>query len=298
MTNSNDKLGPVAIIGAGRVGRALSQAFYKQGIRISAVISRSLNSAEKCAKACNCSVFSEQLFDLPDVTKTIFVTTPDRVLPNITRKLAKLGFSLNNKFIAHTSGVMTSEVLEPLKVKNALVACFHPIQTFAGDEFDWEKLSGIYFGIEGDSQALSVCKSFVKLFGGKYIIIPKEKKTLYHAACVFTSNYLVALMTIPVRLLNSLDPDKKEETAKILLPLLEGTVDNIKRLGIENALTGPISRGDVETVQEHVEILKREYSEIFHVYCLLGKQALEISEKREGMDGQALKTLQEILQVK
>ncbi|MFQ5631206.1 MAG: Rossmann-like and DUF2520 domain-containing protein, partial [bacterium] len=245
----------MAVIGAGRVGRALTQALHKKGVRISAVISRSLNSAARCAKAVNCSNFSEQLIDLPDVTQTIFITAPDEALPRLAPHLVELDFNFTKKLVAHTSGAVTSEVLEPLKEKDALVASFHPIQTFAGDEFDWQKLSGIYFGIEGDEPALDVCRRFAKLFDGKYIIIPKEKKTVYHAACVFASNYLVALLNTPIQLLNSFNHDQAE-TAKILMPLIEGTIDNIRTLGIEQALTGPISRGDVQTVQKHVEMLK------------------------------------------
>jgi predicted short-subunit dehydrogenase-like oxidoreductase (DUF2520 family) len=296
MSFSNNNLTPVAVIGAGRVGRALSGALHKNGAKISAVISRSMRSAERCAKDLNCAIVSQQLFDLPDSAKTIFVTTPDQALPGIARKLVELNFDFNKKLVAHTSGALTSEVFAPLKQRGALVASFHPIQTFAGDEFDSDKLSGIYFGIEGNGEALAICKKLVKLLGGKYIIIPKDMKTLYHAACVFTSNYLIALMDIPVELLNRFLPDR-DETAKILLPLLETTVENIRKVGLDRALTGPISRGDVETVQKHLEILKKEYAELLPIYCGLGKQALKLSKKRGGIDGLTFKTLQRILEL-
>ncbi|MFQ5823049.1 MAG: Rossmann-like and DUF2520 domain-containing protein [bacterium] len=297
MSYSKNNFGPVAIIGAGRVGRALSQALHKQGITISAVISRSLDLAERCAKASNCAIFSEQLFDLPDLTKIIFITTPDKALSQITRNIAKLNFNFKNKFAAHTSGAMTSEVLEPLRKQGALVASFHPIQTFAGDDFDLEKFSGIYFGLEGDEEALNVCKNIVKLFDGKYIIIPKDIKSLYHTACVFTSNYLIALLDFSIQLLSSFNLTR-EQSAQILLPLLEGTVENIKKMGIETSLTGPISRGDFQTVQKHVETIKNNNPEILPFYCLLGKKVLNMTEKRGGIDSLAFKKIQAILEWK
>lgn len=295
MYHSKNKLSPVVIIGAGRVGRALSQALYNKGLKIAAIISRSLESAERCAKASNCSIFSDQLFHLPDETESIFITTPDEVISSVSNKLAQTKNIIENKFIAHTSGSRTSENLEPLRKKGALVASFHPIQTFAGDKLDWEKFYGIFFGIEGDEKALKICRSFVELLGGKYLIVPKDSKSLYHASCVFSSNYLIALMDISIQMMANFNLNQ-EEIAQLLLPLLKGTVENFKNLGLERALTGPISRGDIQTVQKHVNILKVKFPELLPLYCLLGKRVLKVSEKRGNVEKPTLEAIHSIFE--
>ncbi len=104
-------------------------------------------------------------------------------------------------------------------------------------------------------------------------------------------------MDIPVQILNQMQPDR-QEAKEILMPLLQASVDNIKKLGVEQALTGPISRGDVQTVRNHVALLKKKHPELLSVYCVLGMQALKLSQKRGDIDHSTLRTLQQILELK
>ncbi|MFQ5674256.1 MAG: Rossmann-like and DUF2520 domain-containing protein [bacterium] len=284
----------VAIIGAGRVGTALAMALNRKGLAISAVVSRSKSSAADCASKVNCPIYSDQLASLPEEAQAIFVTTPDASLASIASRLKKLPIDFRDKFIAHTSGLCTSEVLESIRSKGALTASIHPIQTFADNKEDWQKFAGIFFGIEGQPKALEICKRFAGLLSANYVTVTKEVKPLYHAACVFTSNYLVALMSVPAMLFEKLD-FSEHDSARYLQPLLEGTIDNIKKMGIANALTGPIARGDVGTIERHLETLRENFPEFIPLYSSLGMQALALARDGNRIDGGMVDRIQALL---
>lgn len=281
----------VAIIGAGRVGTALAMALNRKGLAISAVVSRSKNSAAECASRVNCPIYSDQLASLPEETRAIFVTTPDASLASVASRLSESTLNFEGKFVAHTSGLCTSAVLESLQLKGALTASIHPMQTFAANKKDWQRFEGIFFGIEGQPKALEICKQFANFLSANYVTVTKDLKPLYHAACVFTSNYLVALMSVPAMLFEKLNLSD-HDSARCLQPLLEGAVDNIKKLGLVNALTGPIVRGDVETIKRHLEILRENVPEFVPLYSLLGTQALALAQEGNRIDGRTVEKIQ------
>ncbi|MCP2606644.1 DUF2520 domain-containing protein, partial [Candidatus Aminicenantes bacterium AC-708-I09] len=137
----------------------------------------------------------------------------------------------------------------------AFVASFHPIQSFSQKRPIEDKFKGIYFGLEGDKEALNLAKRIVEKLEAKYLIISKENKALYHTACVITSNFLLVLLDIATGLLEEAGVPK-DLTFNSLLPLVKGTLENTEKYGIKKSLTGPLVRGDSETIHAHIEALK------------------------------------------
>lgn len=283
--------GPVGIVGAGRVGAALARALYERGVEIAAVISRSIASAERCAQRVRAPVASDRVQDLPEDLHAVFLTPPEGALETVVTQLLANETALQGAVVMHTSGALTSEILQPLGRLGVAVGCLHPIQTFAGHSGDWQRLSNIFFGIEGEPPAVAVCKGFVELLGSRWVLVPREFKPLYHVACVFAANYLVALLDVPMRLFGELRLSESD-TARLLRPLVEAAVRNTMELGPTGALTGPIARGDAETVRHHLEALKPVDEEVSELYRALGRRALALARRKGAVAAENLAILE------
>ncbi|MBM3326985.1 MAG: DUF2520 domain-containing protein [Calditrichaeota bacterium] len=165
--------------------------------------------------------------------------------------------------VAHTAGAISAEVLAPLREVNTAVMAWHPLQTFTGDE-GAELLEGVTFGIDGDDEAVSVGEALALKLDGKPLRIETDKRALYHLGAVFACNFLAALAGISLDLLKKAGIDERR-ALEALSPLLTATVGNIARKGLPDAITGPVRRGDVETIQKHLALLK-PYPEVEKLY--------------------------------
>jgi predicted short-subunit dehydrogenase-like oxidoreductase (DUF2520 family) len=188
----------VTIVGAGAVGTTLALLLRKAHYPIASVISRKRTSARKLAQLVHCKNFSNDAADIHPDTTILLLTVSDSSIVEVARRIAK-NSKLNFKslIICHTSGSLTSDELRPLRLKGAAVFSLHPIQTFPARidvHQQLRRMKGVWYGIEGNSDAIRFAKNFVRELGGHAIIIPKEEKILYHIACVLASNYTVALL--------------------------------------------------------------------------------------------------------
>jgi predicted short-subunit dehydrogenase-like oxidoreductase (DUF2520 family) len=149
-----------------------------------------------------------------------------------------------------------------------------------------------WFDIEGDNEALSALEGLAKDLEAKTFRVKAEAKPLLHASAVVASNYLVVLGDMVARI--SAEANIPESTAlKALKPLMENTLDNITGLGVTEALTGPIARGDVETVKQHLQSLNN-VPEILFLYKTLGVEAVKIAIRKSG-DSQSLQEIKQLL---
>ncbi len=178
--------------------------------------------------------------------------------------------------VVHTSGALSTDVLESAARQGAAVGSLHPLQTFAGDEDDHGKLRGSVFGVEAEGDLRETLLEIVQDLGGTAIELRGEDKVLYHAAAVLVSNYTVTLMKLATDLWLRLGWERPA-AVNALLPLLQGTVDNLARSGVPAALTGPIARGDVETVERHLEALSKAAPDIVAAYRELAIQAIPVA---------------------
>lgn len=273
----------VAIIGAGRVGTAMAVMLARAGYRISGVASRNREDAEQCARLTDADMVSTNAVDVSVSAKLVLLTVPDDQIAHLCQSIAANNGFRRGQYVVHTSGALGSNVLAPAAKRGCYVASMHPFQTFATSEQAMEHLPGSYFGLEGSKEALTLLEKLVpEAFGGKVILLDEKTKPVYHAAACIASGFVVVLTQSAAELLVQLGREK-DEAVKMLVPLLRGTVDNIDLLGLPKALTGPIERGDVNTIREHLQAVEAKRPRVASLYRELGLKALDIAVEKGGL---------------
>ncbi len=281
----------VTIIGKGAVGSALSGFFTENGYQIiSEWTSRSGRivhdrTKEPVLVERNHPESSEEMGDL------IFITTPDDEISVVAGKLAELPITWSEKLVVHTSGNITSSVLNPLKEKGASVASMHPIQTFRKGDGPG-RFEQIYMSLEGDQELCLFLEKMVELMKAQSVFLTPDQKSLMHIAAVFSSNYVTALMH---KMESFLIEAEVDDGINVLEPLVKQAISNIFEKGPAESLTGPISRGDYDSVQKHLELLEHD-KDLTILYKKLGSEALKIAEKRKNLPIDRMKKLRKILE--
>jgi predicted short-subunit dehydrogenase-like oxidoreductase (DUF2520 family) len=179
-------------------------------------------------------------------------------------------------------------------MKGARTASVHPCYSFPKKQTRPELFQGIYFALEGDDSAIAVAKDIINTIGGRAIDIRAEDKASYHAACSLTSNMTVALLYTAISLLSECGI-REDKGKKVLWPLLEGTLHNVNKIDIFDALTGPVARGDLFTVRKHLAEL--EQSPLAHrIYVDLARQALLMAKQGDKIPNEKVRALEELLE--
>jgi len=280
----------VGFIGAGTVGTALATGLSERGYQVVAVSSRTRESADKLAKeiiGCK-SVNDNQA--VADAAEVIFITTPDGVIPLVASEVKwRPGQS-----VIHCSGADSTDILEPTRKSGALVGAFHPLQTFASVKQAIDNIPDSTFAIEAEEPLFSTLKDMADALDGHYIELKAGDKVIYHAAAVIACNYLVTLVKLATDLWQTFNipPDK---ATRALMPLLQGTLNNINNVGIPQCLTGPIARGDASTIRKHLDAFEKAGPDIISTYRELGRQTIPIALAKGRINEQQAKELQDIL---
>jgi len=267
----------VSIIGAGRLGTALARALSSHGYPIRSVVARRLQNARKAARLLDdkAATFAANQIGLLPQADLFLISTPDDQIAEVTAKLTKLRLA-GKPTALHTSGALSAEVLAPLRAKGWSTGSIHPLMSVS----DWKSsIEGAFWSVEGDQRAVRLGKAIVRDLGGESFSIRSEDKPLYHAAAVMSSGNVTALFDVALEML--VECGLTRQTARrILQPLLESTVHNLKTKDPAQALTGTFSRGDVETVKRHLAALKgRNLADALELYCSLGKRSLKLTKK-------------------
>jgi predicted short-subunit dehydrogenase-like oxidoreductase (DUF2520 family) len=277
----------IGFIGAGKVGTALALKLSDKGYRIVAVASRSLSSAQHLAASIlYCKPYSTPQ-EVADVATLVFITTPDDAVSKVQENIDWHP----GQFVVHTSGALPTSVLGRAKSKGAFTGGFHPLQTFA--DATGENLAGSTFALEAEEPLLSYLKEMALALGGNHVVVSSEDRALYHLTGVFASNYVVTLMGLADEIWRSLNLSSSGVTS--LLPLMKGTVENLAHVGLPHALTGPIARGDVGTIQEHLQALEERMPELASIYKELGLKTIPISLGKGVIDEAKAKEMEKIL---
>jgi predicted short-subunit dehydrogenase-like oxidoreductase (DUF2520 family) len=268
----------IAIIGAGAVGTTFAVALHEKDYRIVGIASRTRQSAYRCAALVSSFFFSTDPVEVAKVANVILISTPDKVIKEVCDKIAAGGGFQKDDIVIHLSGALGSDILASAKREGAYTLVLHPVQTFPKGQVSAEALSGCYFSLEGDREALEFGQRLVEELGGKAVTIPSEAKPLYHAALCVASNYLVTITDLAVQMLERIGIEK-EEALKMIMPLILGTVKNLEKVGLPGALTGPVSRGDLQTVESHLDTIQRLLPEYLKVYKRLGNLTAELARQ-------------------
>jgi predicted short-subunit dehydrogenase-like oxidoreductase (DUF2520 family) len=276
-------------IGAGTTGTALAVRLSQKEWPVVAVSSRTLSSAEKLARLLPDCRVCHTAQELVDTAELVFITTPDDVIDQVCEEVQWH----TGQSVVHCSGAHSMDILEPARKAGAVVGSFHPLQTFADVDQAVENLPGSTFALEAEEPLLALLKELTLLLNGSRVELKPGDKVLYHAAAIFACNYLVTLVKLAVDLWQDFGVSSKEAT-RALLPLLEGTVNNIGNIGLPGCLTGPVARGDLGTIQRHLSALEARNPSLLSMYSELGLHTIPIALAKGKIDeekAQEMKTL-------
>ncbi|SKA07315.1 Rossmann-like and DUF2520 domain-containing protein [Selenihalanaerobacter shriftii] len=271
----------VVIIGAGSIGQSLGYLLAKNGYQILGFVSRSLNSAKQGVNLAGGGIATTEHKNFILKADLILITTPDQAIHDIADNLFKQGLISDNTTLIHCSGALLSDILLSADIEEGKYGrlALHPLQSVADVQKGISNLPNAFFTIEGNQIGREIGKEILKKLGAEYEIISKEAKPIYHAAACVASNYLVAIADLAIKMNEKAGIDSSK-AAKGLLTLMEGTLNNIQDLGATQALTGPISRGDIEVIKNHLDSLEELLPEKVRLYRSLGKHTTEIAQDK------------------
>jgi predicted short-subunit dehydrogenase-like oxidoreductase (DUF2520 family) len=281
---------PIGIAGSGRVARALGRLLADAGEPIVCIASRNLQHAAEAAAFIGPDVRSVTYKDLSKAVSRLLIAVPDRAITDVAALLAHDNAA---HLALHTCGSRGPDAVAPLQTIGVACGTLHPLQTISGDSAGVAALQGIAFAVAGDPAAVEWAEQIVGLAQGEVLRIPLEARKLYHAAAVMASNYVMALMDAAQTLLEQCGVGAGT-ALRALGPLVRTSVENALSRGPSEALTGPIERGDVETVAAHLGALQAAPVRVRNLYRAAGLQTVQLARRR-GLDADRARELDNLL---
>lgn len=276
----------ISIIGAGRVGQTIGRLARDAGYEIIDVVCRSRRSAIAAVRFIGAGNPQRAARVRLSPADLILIATPDDKISEAVDLIMNNSSGVSRAVALHTSGAIASDALNRLAARGLDTGSCHPLQTFESPARALEAAGHSYFCIEGNPRAVRVARRLVRQIGARYFEIPTEMKSLYHAAAVMASGGVVALLSISLELLERCGLSGAE-SKKVLMPLVEGTVANVRAVGPARALTGPVRRGDAGTVRRNMKAVSDVSSDWLEVYRLLAARGLTLAG-RAGIDDKSL----------
>ncbi len=295
MNPQTDTLPRLNIIGTGKLGRTLARLFCDAGVvTIGYIYNRNSEhsySAQAFIGAGTVVTKLEQLAHEP--TPLWLLATPDDAIGDCARQLAELtGISWQKTVAFHCSGLKTSAELSALQVLGSSIASAHPAHSFASPERSLSSFASTVCTLEGDEQATTIINTLLRAIGGQTATITAEAKPLYHAATVMASNYLVALLSASETLLEKAGIDGVLASA-VLSPLMRQSLDNGLTEGSIDALTGPVARGDINTLQAHLKAIEHNTPHLHNTYITLGIEALRLAKQKNRLSEKQIAAMEQ-----
>ena len=260
----------VGVIGAGRVGAVLAAALRARGHTIVSVAGESDASTRRAAELLPGVPMAKPTAVARDCD-VLLLTVPDDMLDNVVTQLTASGAIHEGQLVVHTSGSHGLRVLDPATRVGARPVALHPAMTFSGTAIDLDRLADCVFGVTAGPDERVWAEEVVAELGGTVMWVPEELRGLYHAGLAHGANHLVTLVTQAMELLGAAGA---ADPAAILRPLLQAALDNALAEG-DSALTGPIVRGDVNTVRAHLAELARTAPDTLPSYVALARATLD-----------------------
>ncbi|MHC1715008.1 MAG: Rossmann-like and DUF2520 domain-containing protein [Acidaminococcaceae bacterium] len=285
----------IGIIGAGKVGGALCKSLREAGVNVVGLTAGTEPDTLAAAAKFQVKGFAsnEELAANSDV---LFLTVPDRLVGEVAAELTQAfsnrsdAKSLQGKTFFHCSGSLGLEELQLLAELGADIGSLHPLQSFASADVSFQ---GIYMAVDGMPNAQEAGQAIAELLGAQIFVVPAAERKAYHAAACFASNYVVAAMAVAQELMSKWTPTPEAGLAA-LLALFDGTARNLHQSKLaREALTGPIARGDINTVKAHLAVLPPKIAE---VYKALGKETICLARANGTIDARQAEALASALQ--
>ena len=274
----------IGIIGAGRLGSALAKEFLQKGMQLTGISCQDIAESNAAAKKLGVKAFADN-HELAGASEVIFLTVPDSLINKVAEELVAKGLR-KGTILLHCSGAISGFAL-PF-AEGVLRGSFHPLQSFAAEG---AKFAGIYIALDGDEQTLKVTRRLCEQLAARPLTIPPGDRPLYHAAAVFASNYLITVLSAAEQLFARW-ADSETDARGAVMPLVNGTVANFAKFGAQKALTGPIARGDSETIRKHIQVLPVEFIDS---YRNLGIQTVELARQTGNLPEEKIQEMKSIL---
>lgn len=285
-----DRSSRIGIIGGGNVGKALAIALSREGYPVVAAASRRFSSAQAMAAPVAQCVAYGSAAEAADVSNFVLITSTDDAIGPIASSISWR----QGQGVAHCSGAASLDVLEPARQQGATPGGFHPLQTFSAVEDALKALPGSTFGIEGEGEMRSYLNDMARALGGNPIFLRSEDKALYHASVIMVGGLLTELAGAVAQLWRNFGIERAE-ALQALLPIMEGGVATLQAVGVPGALAGPYVRGDLGTVQKHLEAMGSRAPEALPLYCQMALFGLPLALEKGNVTEQRAAEIREAL---
>ena len=269
----------IGFIGAGRLGQALAWSFTKTGLRVEAVSSMLVEHALAFSESINgCKCMESQ--ELVDACDLIFITTPDSVIRHTCEGLTWH----SGQAVVHCSGVTEVDVLNRALAQGSYIGGFHPMQTFGDPYAAVRSLPGCTITVEAEQpELMSLLLALVERLNCSANRLPAGMRGRYHAAAGYTSQFVNALFDQAIRLWQTWG-STEEEALRALLPLAHGTLTAIQSVGVARGMPGPVSRGDLSSIDKHLHAISPMGDEMLNFYRTLCAATIPLAQRAGGID--------------
>lgn len=263
----------IGFIGAGRTGCTLGKYLFGYAT-VAGYYSRTWQSADDAATFTQSRAFCD-LETLVNSCDTIFITTPDGVISEVWECIRH--YNLKDKIVCHFSGSLSSGIFSNSGSTGASCCSVHPMYAFSSKYTSYLQFNTACLSVEGQERAVQEMKKLFEALHHKVFVINPCDKAKYHAAAAFASNYVTGILHIALQLLKECGFNESD-AIKLLAPVILNNVNSVLENGTAHALTGPVERGDISTVERHIGILNDE--DILKIYKNLGKVLVSIAEEK------------------
>lgn len=269
----------IGLIGAGRLGQALAWSLNQAGLHVTAVSSSTEAHARALAKPIEgCQCLSAQA--VADRCDLVFVTTSDSVIGQTCDGLNWHA----GQAVVHCSGVTEVDVLRHALAQGASIGGFHPMQTFGDPLAAMRSLPGCTITVEAaDPMLMQVLLQLVTRLGCVANRLPPGMRGRYHAAAGYTSQFINALFDQAVRLWQTWGATE-QDALRALLPLAQGTLSAIESAGVARGMPGPVSRGDLTSIDKHLHAITPMGPQMLDFYRTLCSATIALAQQAGGID--------------
>lgn len=267
----------IGFIGAGRAGCSLGKYFSVKAKQADIHVTGYYSLIEE--EAIWAATFTESVYfssadEVVAKSDTIILSTPDGAIKKVWESIDKR--NIQGKIFCHLSGSLSSDVFSGIEQFGAKPISIHPMFAFSSRESVYRQLDSVCFTLEGQEHAVSVWRDLLSTIGNETVTIDKQVKAKYHAAASLLSNHVIAVLESGYHLLEEcgFSPEEARHFSKALV---RENVEHVIESGGVAALTGPVERGDVKTIQKHLDVLQGEEKDI---YTACGRELLRLAKKK------------------
>lgn len=287
----------IVLIGPGRLGQAVTSFLAEAGYPVVAIISRDPDRAVAAARFIGHRDAGTSDFSRAREGDIVLLALPDDLLEDMALQLRQNGWLAPETVLIHFSGRHPAAILNQGPAPTVRALSLHPLQTFADAVAGLRNLPGAPFSVEGEDALIPLGETLVEAMGGIPFRIQSQQKPLYHAAACVASNYLITLATAASKIMAACG-FTEDEALKLLIPLLKGTGRNLITLGPQQALTGPIARGDVNTIASHLDAMAELPTELLDIYRVLGKETVKLAQQKGTLGAEPAEAILDLLRDK